>query len=143
LSEQVFKAGVRWKIDGLKDAPLDEVVKFFRIFNLEPDDVDDDWIYYPHKMGTLCPRYEYNDKNEREWYLEYIVVYDKDYEFTPFILRGIDIFSMTDEIQIRIAENEQYHHSSFLFPKPVVFAYSWYNGVDEPFEEPQKYKSIL
>lgn len=126
MSEEMFKAGIRWELKFLKGKQIPEIIKFFEIFDLEPDDVDeeDGYIDYPEKINAFHPREENGD-----WYLEYIVVREIAYNYTPFCVSMNKILYTTDKLEKELVN----YGISDVKLNHVVFAYTWYNGVDEPF----------
>jgi len=132
MSEEVFKAGIRWKLDYLKNKPFQEIIEFFRKMGLEPEyigECDESLVLYTEEVGKLFPREE-----NGEWYIEYIAVLDTNYEKTPFCVSLVEVQAANKEI-VRMLFDAGYDDNPEY---PVMFAYSWYTGVEEPFEEPKK-----
>jgi hypothetical protein len=132
MSDEWFKAGIRFKLDTLSGKSIPEVEEFFRkmgIWSLNFREGDDSLTYIP-KAGELHPR-----KENGNWYLEFIMILEHPYEYPEVFIDSLDVSSIREELIMKIARSGLYPFVS----DPVIFSYTWNTGTDEPFGEPKKY----
>lgn len=136
MSHTVYKSGFRVNIESLRGKSDDEALSYFRTILGEPEDVGiwDGKVNYFRYDGEYRPNSEYtyrtDGKKDDGWFVDYIIDHN-DYGCELY-LKLSDITEIVSMLTKKFSVSEK---------DVMIFAYSWYNGSDEPrFMQPIKKK---
>lgn len=130
MSREEFKSGFRVNIESLRGKSRTEALAYFRTILGEPDEIyheDDGKVEYFRYKGEYQPQQEftyqaYPSKNDG-WFVDKIV-------FKDDTTSDCGLYLLLD----RIKEEVEALKTKFnVTDKDImIFAYTWYNGCDEP-----------
>lgn len=132
MSETKIKIGIRFELRHLRNAPIEDVYKYFKIRDIIPTYYYPDTLelyYDPSKCGCASgiqqqPMIKMGDKMVSSVHMYYTVVSDYADEYFDFEMKLDDTLTVIDRLRREhVIRNEDIK----------LFGYMWYNGVDEPF----------